>query len=56
MANAIFGGTAEYIALALKKSGHEALFYIYVALVLGAAAIVAMRMRDTQARSLIETD
>ncbi len=56
VANAIFGGTAEYIALALKKAGHEEVFYIYVALVLAAAAIVAIKMRDTQARSLIETD
>ena len=56
VANAIFGGTAEYIALALKKAGREQLFYVYVALVLAAAAAVAMRMRDTQALSLIEAD
>ena len=56
VANAIFGGTAEYVALALKRAGHEPLFYIYVALVLAAAAAVALRMRDTQALSLIEGD
>jgi MHS family alpha-ketoglutarate permease-like MFS transporter len=56
VANAIFGGTAEYIALALKQSGHESVFYFYVAVVLAAAAVVALRMRDTQAMSLIETD
>ncbi len=56
VANAIFGGTAEYVALFLKQSGHEPLFYVYVALVLAAAAVVAARMRDTQARSLIEAD
>ena len=56
VANAVFGGTAEYIALALKKAGHESLFYIYVAVVLAAAAVMALRMRDTQALSLIEDD
>jgi MHS family alpha-ketoglutarate permease-like MFS transporter len=56
VANAIFGGTAEYVALALKKAGHEAAFYIYVAIVLAAGAAVALRMRDTQALSLIEGD
>ena len=56
VANALFGGTAQYIALALKKAGHEAAFYIYVAAVLAAAAMVALRMRDTQALSLIEED
>ena len=56
VANAIFGGTAEYIALALKKSGHEPVFYAYVAVVLAVAALVALRMRDTQALSLIESD
>ena len=56
VANAIFGGTAEYIALALKQAGHEQLFYVYVAVVLAAAAATALRMRDTQALSLIEAD
>jgi MHS family alpha-ketoglutarate permease-like MFS transporter len=56
VANAIFGGTAEYVALFLKKAGHEAVFYIYVAVVLAAGAAVALRMRDTQALSLIDSD
>jgi len=54
VANAIFGGTAEYIALALKKSGHESVFYVYVAVILAAAALTALRMRNTQTLGLIE--
>ncbi len=56
LGNAIFGGTAEYVALALKKAGVETAFYGYVAVVLAAGALVAARMRDTQATSLIEDD
>ena len=52
-ANAVFGGTAEYIALAFKQAGRESAFYIYVSLVLALACIVALRMRDTQKASLI---
>ena len=52
-ANAVFGGTAEYIALAFKQAGRESAFYIYVSLVLSLACIVALRMRDTQKASLI---
>ena len=32
IANTIFGGTAEYIALWLKNIGHERWFYIYISL------------------------
>ena len=27
LANAMFGGTAEYVALSLKSAGHEPLFF-----------------------------
>ncbi|MET3589519.1 MHS family alpha-ketoglutarate permease-like MFS transporter [Bartonella silvatica] len=30
MGNAIFGGSAEYVALGLKNMGHESVFYFYV--------------------------
>lgn len=56
LANAIFGGTAEYIAGWLKKLGHESVFYVYVAVVMGVAAVVAMRLRDTNKLSLIAED
>jgi len=54
IANAIFGGTAEYVAGWLKKAGHESLFYIYVGALMLIAAAVAARLRDTNKTSLIE--
>jgi MHS family alpha-ketoglutarate permease-like MFS transporter len=53
LGNAAFGGTAEYVALAFKQSGHESGFYIYVAVVEAAACLVAWRMRDTQRLGLL---
>ena len=49
LANALFGGTAEYIALWFKQAGHENGFYLYVALGMGLAAVVAARLPDTNA-------
>ena len=43
LANTIFGGTAEYVALWLKKLGHEPWFYIYISLL---CAIVARRVPE----------
>lgn len=56
LANAIFGGTAEYLAGWLKKGGIESAFYAYVALVMAVAAIVAARLRNTNKTSLILED
>ena len=56
LANAIFGGTAEYLAGWLKKGGIESAFYVYVALVMAVAALVAARLRDTNKTSLILED
>ncbi|HEX7887437.1 MAG TPA: MFS transporter [Phenylobacterium sp.] len=53
MANAIFGGTAEYVAGWLKKGGVESAFYAYVAVAMAIAAVVAARLRDTNKTSLI---
>ena len=52
-ANAIFGGTAEYVALWFKGEGMENGFYIYVSVITGAAFLVAVRLRRT---SLIVED
>ncbi|MET0378878.1 MAG: MFS family transporter [Spongiibacteraceae bacterium] len=46
IANALFGGTAEYIALWLKSIGHESWFYIYVTAMCVIALLVALTMRD----------
>jgi MHS family alpha-ketoglutarate permease-like MFS transporter len=56
IANAIFGGTAEYAAGWLKKMGHESVFYVYVAVVMAVAALVAVMLRNTNKTSLILED
>jgi metabolite-proton symporter len=44
--NAIFGGSAELVALELKKAGMESTFYWYVSGMCALAFIVAYKMRD----------
>ncbi len=56
IANAIFGGTAEYVALWFKKSGWEAGFYWYVTGMIGVSLITYLRMRDTRDHSRILED
>jgi MHS family alpha-ketoglutarate permease-like MFS transporter len=46
VANAIFGGSAEYVALWLKQAGIEPSFYWYVTALCAIAGLVAWRMRD----------
>jgi MFS transporter, MHS family, alpha-ketoglutarate permease len=50
---AIFGGTAEYIALWLKKAGHEDWYYYYVTVCIFISLIVYLLMADTKKTSLI---
>jgi len=56
LANTIFGGTAEYVALWFKKEGMESGFYWYVTAMIGLSLIVYARMRDTRTHSLIAED
>ena len=56
IANAMFGGTAEYVALSLKSSGYEAVFFWYVAAMALVALIAALWMPDTRARGYLEGD
>jgi len=56
IANAVFGGTAEYVALWLKNAGHERWFYIYISLLAAASLVAYVRMRETKHTSLIEED
>jgi len=56
LANALFGGTAEYIALWFKDRGTESGFYIYVAAVMAGACVIALAMRETRTHSLIYED
>ncbi|WP_042298764.1 MFS family transporter [Paraburkholderia kururiensis] len=44
--NAIFGGSAEYVALWLKQAGSESMFYWYVTAMCALAGVVSLRMRD----------
>ncbi|HUO12062.1 MAG TPA: MFS transporter, partial [Caulobacteraceae bacterium] len=55
-ANAVFGGTAEVVALSFKQAGLESGFFVYVSVVCAIAFIVAARMRDTQVHSQIVED
>lgn len=52
---AIFGGTAEYIALWTKSNGNETAFYWYVTLCVFISLIVYILMKDTKNNSLIDT-
>jgi MHS family alpha-ketoglutarate permease-like MFS transporter len=56
LANTLFGGTAEYVALWLKDNGMERGFYWYVSAMIGLSLIVYVSMRDTKKHSLIEED
>lgn len=56
LANTLFGGTAEYVALWLKQQGMESAFYWYVAAMIGLSLIVYAAMRDTKRASLILED
>jgi MHS family alpha-ketoglutarate permease-like MFS transporter len=53
IAVALFGGTAEYIALWAKAAGHEAAFYWYVCACTAISLIVYLAMPDTQRSSRI---
>jgi MHS family alpha-ketoglutarate permease-like MFS transporter len=54
LANAVFGGTAEYAALAFKQAGRESGFFVYVAVVMAAAAVTALLLGDPRRLGLIE--
>ncbi|HYG28536.1 MAG TPA: MFS transporter, partial [Caulobacteraceae bacterium] len=56
IANALFGGTAEYVALWFKDQGMESGFYLYVSAVLSVAFLISLFMRDTGRHSLIRED
>ena len=53
---AIFGGTAEFIALWLKSIGMESLFYFYVAGCIAISFITYWRMDESSKTSQIEAE
>jgi MHS family alpha-ketoglutarate permease-like MFS transporter len=56
IANSLFGGTAEYVALSLKDAGHERWFYWYVTAIIAVSLVTYVRMRDTKHASRILED
>jgi MHS family alpha-ketoglutarate permease-like MFS transporter len=56
LANVLFGGTAEMVALAFKHEGLESAFYVYVAGVMTLGLICAIILKDTGRHSLIHED
>ncbi len=56
IANALFGGTAEFIALSFKQAGFEPGFYIYVTVVIGMSLATYLVMPDTRRTSRILED
>jgi MHS family alpha-ketoglutarate permease-like MFS transporter len=56
LANAVFGGTAEYVALWFKSVGAESGFYVYASVLSGISFLVALSMKDTRRYSCILED
>lgn len=53
LTTAVFGGTAEFIALWFKKNGHESYFYWYVTFSIFISLLVYITMKDTKKYSKI---
>ena len=53
---AIFGGTADAVALWFKRIGHETGFYWYVSACIACSLLVYLWMPDTRETSLIDRD
>lgn len=56
LANAAFGGTAEYVALWFKSNGMEQGFFVYASALLAFGFVVALTMPDTRRHSRIMED
>ena len=56
IANAAFGGTAEYVALWFKLDGKESLYFWYVTGMIGISLLTYVTMRDTRNHSLIRDE
>ncbi len=56
IAVALFGGTAEYLALWCKDAGNETGYYWYTSACIFVSLLVYVFMKDTKANSLIEKE
>jgi MHS family alpha-ketoglutarate permease-like MFS transporter len=54
IANAIFGGSAEYVALWFKQDGHEAWFFWYATVMVAISFIAALIMPDSRKRGYLQ--
>lgn len=54
IANALFGGTAEYLALWLKSAGREAWFFWYVTLVCVGVMVASLALPRSEAESHLD--
>ena len=53
---AVFGGTAEYVALWFKNAGHESWYFYYVTACVLVSLLVYIRMRETSDGSPLDED
>ncbi|MEH6306969.1 MFS transporter [Olivibacter sp. CPCC 100613] len=53
---AIFGGSAEYVALWFKDIGHESYFYWYITVCIACSLFVYLRMQDTKHKSQLNKE
>jgi len=53
---AIFGGTAEYIALWMKNNNHESYYYWYITACIFLSLMVYLFMKDTKSHSALNQD
>jgi MHS family alpha-ketoglutarate permease-like MFS transporter len=56
LANAVFGGSAESVALWFKQAGIESGFYFYTSAILAIGLLVVLILPDPRRHSLIEED
>ncbi|WP_208440512.1 MFS family transporter [Bartonella raoultii] len=56
IANALFGGSAEYLALGFKNMGYESVFYFYITGIIIVAFIAVVLMPDTQKTGYLQRD
>lgn len=54
IANAAFGGTAEFVALSFKQAGVESYFFYYVAAVVSVSFLGAVLMPDLRTRGYLD--
>ena len=54
IANAVFGGTAEFVALWLKDAGRETSFFWYVSVMCLLSLAVTWRMKETSRHGFLQ--